>query len=74
MRIFIASKNKYLSNDMKIFGTCSIPLMICKICYISMRFIHKRVDVTFNGAKSQHLVFIVVNDVCVAWHKASSKI
>ncbi len=26
MRMFIASKNKYLSNDMKIFGTCSIPL------------------------------------------------
>ncbi len=27
MRMFITSKNKYLSNDMKIFGTCSIPLM-----------------------------------------------
>ncbi len=27
MRIFITSKNKYLSNDMKIFGTCSIPLI-----------------------------------------------
>ncbi len=26
MRMFIKSKNKYLSNDMKIFGTCSIPL------------------------------------------------
>ncbi len=26
MRMFITSKNKYLSNDMKIFGTCSIPL------------------------------------------------
>ncbi len=26
MRMFIISKNKYLSNDMKIFGTCSIPL------------------------------------------------
>ncbi len=26
MRMFINSKNKYLSNDMKIFGTCSIPL------------------------------------------------
>ncbi len=26
MRIFITSKNKYLLNDMKIFGTCSIPL------------------------------------------------
>ncbi len=25
--MFITSKNKYLSNDMKIFGTCSIPLM-----------------------------------------------
>ncbi len=24
--MFITSKNKYLSNDMKIFGTCSIPL------------------------------------------------
>ncbi len=26
MRMFITSKNKYLSNDTKIFGTCSIPL------------------------------------------------
>ncbi len=26
MRMFITSKNKYLSNDMTIFGTCSIPL------------------------------------------------
>ncbi len=26
MSMFIASKNKYLSNDMNIFGTCSIPL------------------------------------------------
>ncbi len=26
MRMFITSKNKYLSNDMKIFGTCSISL------------------------------------------------
>ncbi len=25
--MFITSKNKYLSNDMKIFRTCSIPLM-----------------------------------------------
>ncbi len=24
--MFITSINKYLSNDMKIFGTCSIPL------------------------------------------------
>ncbi len=27
MRMFITFKNKYLSNDMKIFGTCSIPLI-----------------------------------------------
>ncbi len=27
MRMFIIYKNKYLSNDMKIFGTCSIPLI-----------------------------------------------
>ncbi len=25
--MFITSKNKYLSNDMKIFGACSIPLI-----------------------------------------------
>ncbi len=24
--MFITSKNKYLSNDMNMFGTCSIPL------------------------------------------------
>ncbi len=28
--MFITSKNKYLSNDMKIFGTCSIPLNLGK--------------------------------------------
>ncbi len=28
MRMFITSKNKYLSNDMKIFGTCYIPLTL----------------------------------------------
>ncbi len=27
MRMFNTSKNKYLSNDMNIFGTCSIPLI-----------------------------------------------
>ncbi len=27
MRMFITSENKYLLNDMKIFGTCSIPLI-----------------------------------------------
>ncbi len=26
--MFITSKNKYLSNDIKIFGTCSIPLTL----------------------------------------------
>ncbi len=25
--MFITSKKKYLSNDMRIFGTCSIPLI-----------------------------------------------
>ncbi len=28
MRMFITSKNKYLLNDMKLFGTCSIPLSL----------------------------------------------
>ncbi len=32
--MFITSKNKYLSNDMKIFGTCSIPLSIYILLYI----------------------------------------
>ncbi len=27
MRMFITSKNKYVSNYMKIYGTCSIPLI-----------------------------------------------
>ncbi len=31
MRMFITSKNKYLSNDMKIFGTCSIPLNVVDV-------------------------------------------
>ncbi len=30
--MFIISKNKYLSNGMKIFGTCSIPLTIFPGC------------------------------------------
>ncbi len=29
--MFITSKNKYLSNDMNIFGTCSIPLRVIVI-------------------------------------------
>ncbi len=32
MRMFITSKNKYLSNDMKIFGTC--PLILVHITTI----------------------------------------
>ncbi len=31
--MFITSKNKYLSNDMKIFGTCSIPLRLWESSY-----------------------------------------
>ncbi len=31
--MFITSKNKYLSNDMKIFGTCSIPLLLKHFSY-----------------------------------------
>ncbi len=31
MRMFITSKNKFLSNDMKIFGTSSIPLTLILI-------------------------------------------
>ncbi len=31
--MFITSKNKYLSNDMKIFGTCSIPLNTRQVLY-----------------------------------------
>ncbi len=40
MRMFITSKNKYISNDMKIFGTCSIPL-IWWILVIVLYTIHK---------------------------------
>ncbi len=36
MRMFITSKNKYLSNDMKIFGTCSIPLIEYKFIWKAM--------------------------------------
>ncbi len=35
--MFITSKNKYLSNDMKIFGTCSIPLNKIKLKTKSFR-------------------------------------
>ncbi len=38
MRMFIISKNKYLSNYMKIFGTCSIPLRIYVKCQFSVSF------------------------------------
>ncbi len=49
MRMFITSKNKYLLNDMKIFGTCSIPLIkelykysqiIQTVNYIYIFFMH----------------------------------
>ncbi len=33
MSMFITFKNKYLSNDMKLFGTCSIPLNAIYIYY-----------------------------------------
>ncbi len=33
--MFITSKNKYLLNDMKIFGTCSIPLIMEELTLIS---------------------------------------
>ncbi len=36
MRMFITSKNKYLSNDMRIFGTCSIPLRKDDTCGIKL--------------------------------------
>ncbi len=41
MRIFITSKNKYLSNEMKIFGTCSISLKTKKIrfCLVSLQML-----------------------------------
>ncbi len=44
--MFIISKNKYLSNDMKIFGTCSIPLNSEKIreFFIADNFIN---DIAF---------------------------
>ncbi len=39
--MFITSKNKYLSNDMKIFGTCSIPLRIT-LSLVKTEFSHFR--------------------------------
>ncbi len=33
MRMFITSKNKYLSNHMKIFGKCSIPILSLVVGY-----------------------------------------
>ncbi len=38
--MFITSKNKYLSNDMKIFGTCSIPLNVekCEVVMATSRY------------------------------------
>ncbi len=41
MRMFITSKNKYLSNDMKIFGTCSIPLIIWQNYYQYLKIFNK---------------------------------
>ncbi len=43
MRMFITSKNKYLSNDMKIFGTCSIPLTMPRN---PINFLYNRGQVT----------------------------
>ncbi len=37
MKMFITSKNKYLSNDMKIFGTCSIPLKLKDVLFDQYR-------------------------------------
>ncbi len=54
MRMFITSKNKYLSNDMKIFGTCSIPLNI----WYSQKGL-----MTINAMKS--LIFFTGNNISV---------
>ncbi len=47
MRMFITSKNKYLSNDMKIFGTCSIPLSYVDHCTIRQHIIKQMINVQF---------------------------
>ncbi len=46
MRMFITSKNKYLSSDMKIFGTCSIPLRNILYWWITKQK-HKSTKVIF---------------------------
>ncbi len=35
MRMFITSENKYLPNDMKIFGTYSIPLISVMVSFLT---------------------------------------
>ncbi len=55
MTMFITSKNKYLSNDMKIFGICSIPLRLI-IIFFFWTLLHKLHNINyllFNTVYSQ---------------------
>ncbi len=66
MRMFITSKNKYLSNDMKIFGTCSIPLRFRKpplssLCY---DIPHCGLDLWKNPASIYFLKIRKIVDIC----------
>ncbi len=70
MRIFITSKNKYLSNDMKIFGTCSIPLIISDIfmlnscnmletlLYMLIYHFHSMLAIQFSHMAGKSSVFV----------------
>ncbi len=57
--MFITSKNKYLSNDMKIFGTCSIPLTVCKIENTKTEMLHL-ILLILNGFDSVRMFTVIL--------------
>ncbi len=78
MRMFITSKNKYLSNDMKIFGTCSIPLSL-KEHSLTIEWDggaskhgdptwggHQYLDLRLGGAGGKIIIFLWAT--CCSWY------
>ncbi len=76
--MFITSKNKYLSNDMKIFGTCSIPLSLniqkCEFqtvgtqqCLTKFKYVNIKIDEIdiVKVTPSKYLGFII--DQTLRW-------
>ncbi len=77
MRMFITSKNKYLWNDMKIFGTYSIPLNMFLSAYHlvlhlprgarSIRVCEMEISPSYLAVRDTHNHYYLTGDWRVSW-------